>query len=367
MASLTCERLSKSYGAFRAVKELQLDIPDGEFLVIVGPSGCGKSTALRCIAGLETVTSGRLLIGEDDVTTTAPRNRDIAMVFQSYALYPHMDVRQNLAFGLRHQGVPKNQIDAKITEVARILELGSMLDRRPRELSGGQRQRVALGRAIVRQPRVFLMDEPLSNLDAKLRVQTRAELVALQNELGTTTIYVTHDQVEAMTMGHRIAILDAGKLQQLGTPQEIYDKPANRFVATFIGSPATNVLRVRAERSNGRMVARQPGIELDFGASPPPWLAEGGDRDYDIGIRPEQLFVGGEAGEPLTGDIRVSLVEPLGPEKLVHFVTQGGQTLVTKVPTATPIAAGDRPNLRFDPAAVHAFDPNTGANLSLRH
>lgn len=363
MATLTCEKLTKAFGAFVAVKELSLDISDGEFLVIVGPSGCGKSTALRCIAGLEEITSGRLLIGDDDVTRVPPMGRDIAMVFQSYALYPHMDVRANLAFGLRHQKVPKPVIEKKIEEVARSLELTSMLDRRPRELSGGQRQRVALGRAIVREPRIFLMDEPLSNLDAKLRVHTRAELVSLQKSLGTTTVYVTHDQVEAMTMGHRIAIMDSGKLQQLATPQEIYDRPANRFVATFIGNPAMNILRVRLDGDGDRITGRGSHLELGFAGSRTSSLAEHVGTEIDLGIRPEHVFLGGDRGEPIGGELVVSMVEMLGPEKLVHLTAADGTTVTTKVPTSTPVAVGEAALVHVDTNAAHMFDADSGIAL----
>src|SRR5438105_12460569 len=242
MASVTYERVTKSFGDTTAVNELMLEIADGEFMVLVGPSGCGKSTALRMLAGLEKVTEGRILIGDRVVNNIAPQHRDIAMVFQSYALYPHMTVYDNLAFGLRNQKIPKHDIDRRVRRAAEILDLDPLIKRKPKQLSGGQRQRVALGRAIVREPQAFLMDEPLSNLDATLRVQTRAETLKLQKRLVTTTIYVTHDQVEAMTMGDRIAVMSKGVLQQIGTPEELYTRPANTFVAKFIGSPSMNLL-----------------------------------------------------------------------------------------------------------------------------
>src|ERR671923_2166653 len=242
MAGVTYEHVTKKFGDPTAVNDLLLEIADGEFMVLVGPSGCGKSTALRMLAGLEKVSDGRILIGERVVNNVAPQSRDIAMVFQSYALYPHMTVYDNLAFGLRNQKVPKKDIDRRVRRAAEILDLDPLIKRKPKQLSGGQRQRVALGRAIVREPAAFLMDEPLSNLDAKLRVQTRAEILKLQQELETTTIYVTHDQVEAMTMGDRIAVMNLGVLQQVGTPEELYENPTNVFVAGFIGSPAMNLI-----------------------------------------------------------------------------------------------------------------------------
>src|SRR6187399_2260477 len=249
MATVTFENVNKVFGDFHAVKDLNLEIGDAEFMVLVGPSGCGKTTSLRMIAGLEEISSGTLRIGDRVVNDIAPKDRDIAMVFQSYALYPHMSVRDNLAFGLKLRKVPKAEIERRVNEAAETIQLQKLLDRKPKELSGGQRQRVALGRAIVREPAVFLMDEPLSNLDAKLRVQTRAEIARLHQRLGTTMVYVTHDQVEAMTMGQRIAVMSEGLLQQVGTPQDLYDNPKNRFVAGFIGSPAMNFVEVPADKS----------------------------------------------------------------------------------------------------------------------
>src|SRR6187455_2262420 len=254
MATVTFDHVYKRYGDVTAVSDLNLEIGDGEFMVLVGPSGCGKTTSLRMIAGLEEISDGQLRIGDRVVNDVAPKDRDIAMVFQSYALYPHMSVRDNLAFGLKLRKVPKSDIDKRISEAAGILQLEKLLDRKPKELSGGQRQRVALGRAIVREPAVFLMDEPLSNLDAKLRVQTRAEIARLHQRLGTTTVYVTHDQVEAMTMGTRIAVMHKGRLQQVGTPKELYEHPGNRFVAGFIGSPAMNFATVKATEGEDLML-----------------------------------------------------------------------------------------------------------------
>src|SRR4051794_8845230 len=269
-----------------SVNNLNLDIQDGEFLVLVGPSGCGKSTALRMLAGLEDVTGGRLLIGDRVVNKVAPGARDVAMVFQSYALYPHFTVYDNLAFGLRNKGFPKRQIDERVRRAAEILDLAQLLKRKPKQLSGGQRQRVALGRAIVREPAAFLMDEPLSNLDAQLRVATRAEILKLQSDLGTTTIYVTHDQVEAMTMGDRIAVLNHGVLQQIGTPPELYTDPANLFVAGFIGSPAMNLVPVVAEHADGNAVLRNDEFTVEV---PERLLSSvaNGRRDLVAGFRPE--------------------------------------------------------------------------------
>src|SRR5690349_2843680 len=262
MATVTFDHVYKRYGDVTAVSDLNLEIGDGEFMVLVGPSGCGKTTSLRMIAGLEEISDGELRIGDRVVNDVAPKDRDIAMVFQSYALYPHMSVRDNLAFGLKLRKVPKADIEKRISEAAGILELSPLLDRKPKQLSGGQRQRVALGRAIVREPKVFLMDEPLSNLDAKLRVQTRAEIARLHQRLRTTFVYVTHDQVEAMTMGSRIAVMNFGILQQVGTPQQLYDSPANRFVAGFIGSPAMNFLEMKVDGSGDGAALSFDGLRL---------------------------------------------------------------------------------------------------------
>ena len=262
MANVTFDHVWKRYGDVVAVKDLSLDIQDEEFLVLVGPSGCGKTTALRMIAGLEEISDGTLQIGNRVVNDLAPKDRDVAMVFQSYALYPHMSVRDNLAFGLKLRKVPKADIERRVNEAARMIELTTLLDRKPKQLSGGQRQRVALGRAIVREPAVFLMDEPLSNLDAKLRVQTRAEIARLHQRLRTTIVYVTHDQVEAMTMGDRIAVMNTGVLQQVGPPQELYEHPINKFVAGFIGSPSMNFMNLTVERTDGTLTLKDPHVTL---------------------------------------------------------------------------------------------------------
>jgi ABC-type sugar transport system ATPase subunit len=293
MASVTFDHVTKRFDSTVAVDDFSIDVGDGEFLVLVGPSGCGKSTALRMLAGLEEVSAGQIIIGDRVVNKVAPGARDVAMVFQSYALYPHMTVYDNLAFGLRNKGVPKAEIDRRVRRAADILDLGQMLKRKPKQLSGGQRQRVALGRAIVREPVAFLMDEPLSNLDAQLRVATRAEILKLQSDLGTTTIYVTHDQVEAMTMGDRIAVMSRGVLQQAGTPAELYTNPANVFVAGFIGSPAMNLV-------------------------PAPVVEAGGDSQI-VGFRPEHVHLGNGRVDAVHFQARVEVVEYLGDEQLVHL------------------------------------------------
>jgi ABC-type sugar transport system ATPase subunit len=311
MATVTFDHVTKRYDGTVAVNDLSLGVQDGEFLVLVGPSGCGKTTALRMVAGLEPITDGRLLIGERVVNNVAPVQRDIAMVFQSYALYPHFTVYNNLAFGLRNKKVPRKEIDERVKQAADILDLGPLLKRKPKQLSGGQRQRVALGRAIVREPSAFLMDEPLSNLDAKLRVQTRGEILKLQDRLDVTTIYVTHDQVEAMTMGDRIAVMNLGVLQQVGTPEELYENPSNMFVAGFIGSPAMNLV---------------PASLLSAG---------GGDRI--VGFRPEHVDVGGN-GDGLRVSATVDVVEYLGDEQIVHMRVKD-TPIVAKLPVEERLAA----------------------------
>ncbi len=329
MAPITFEHVTKRFEETTAVEDLSIAVSDGEFLVLVGPSGCGKTTALRKLAGLEQITGGRILIGERVVNNLAPGARDVAMVFQSYALYPHMTVHQNLAFSLRNKGVPKAQVDERVKRTAEILELGELLRRKPKQLSGGQRQRVALGRAIVREPAAFLMDEPLSNLDAALRVQTRAEILKLQKRLGTTTIYVTHDQVEAMTMGDRIAVMSKGVLQQIGTPEELYTRPANLFVATFIGSPAMNVVPAGA-------------------------LAVGGTGQL-AGFRPEHVRLGSDGGSSARYDGTVEVVEYLGDEQLAH-VRLDGTEVVVKLPVEPRLQAGSRETFSVPLQKVILFD-----------
>jgi multiple sugar transport system ATP-binding protein len=333
MASVTYEHVTKRFGDTAAVNDLMLEIADGEFMVLVGPSGCGKSTALRMLAGLERVSDGRILIGDRVVNNVAPQSRDIAMVFQSYALYPHMTVYDNLAFGLRNQKVPKKEIDRRVRQAVEILDLGPLIKRKPKQLSGGQRQRVALGRAIVREPAAFLMDEPLSNLDAKLRVQTRAEILKLQESLGTTTIYVTHDQVEAMTMGDRIAVMNLGLLQQVGSPEDLYRNPRNVFVAGFIGSPAMNLV---------------PASVVD---------GIGGD-DRVVGFRPEHIEVGNGRPDVVSFDARVEVVEYLGDEQLVHL-TRKDTPLQAKLPVEENVSGGQELTFTVPRDKLLLFDAQT--------
>ncbi|MGY2077455.1 ABC transporter ATP-binding protein [Blastococcus sp. SYSU DS0828] len=356
MASVTYEHTSCVYGGAErpAVDGLELQIEDGEFLVLVGPSGCGKSTSLRMLAGLEDVTDGRILIGDRDVTDVPPKDRDIAMVFQNYALYPHMTVADNMGFALKMAGQGKAEIAERVREAAKLLDLEPYLDRRPKALSGGQRQRVAMGRAIVRQPQVFLMDEPLSNLDAKLRVQTRTQIAALQRRLGITTVYVTHDQTEAMTMGDRVAVLKDGLLMQVGRPRDLYDRPANVFVAGFIGSPAMNLFTL-------------PVVDggVPFGDEVHPVGREvlGGTSDavVTLGVRPEDLEV---ARSGLA--VEVDVVEELGADAYVYGRTTAGdeeQLLCARVDGRTPPRKGELLHVRPRPGHVHLFDRSTGARL----
>ena len=386
MADIVLDRVTKSYpDGTTAVKDLSLVIADGEFIILVGPSGCGKSTTLNMIAGLEEITSGELRIGGHRVNDKAPKDRDIAMVFQSYALYPHMTVRQNIAFPLTLAKMKKAEISQKVEETAKILDLTELLDRRPASLSGGQRQRVAMGRAIVRNPRAFLMDEPLSNLDAKLRVQMRGEIARLQRRLRTTTVYVTHDQTEAMTLGDRVVVMLAGVAQQIGTPQELYDRPVNLFVAGFIGSPAMNFFPAQLT---------DVGVGLPFGqitltqqvhdvvtAHPAPMNAI-------VGIRPEHLEDANlidtyQRLRALVFEVGVELVESLGAEKIVHFTVEGASAhsaeltelaadspigeneFVARLPAESAATAGQRIELALDTTKLAIFDADTGANLTI--
>jgi multiple sugar transport system ATP-binding protein len=330
MAGITFDDVTKTYGdGHRAVSDLNLEVHDGEFVVLVGPSGCGKTTALRMIAGLEEISRGEIRIGDRVVNNLPPGDRDIAMVFQNYALYPHMTVAENIGFALRMRKVPKADARKRIAETARIIGLVDHLDRKPGQLSGGQRQRVAMGRAIVREPQVFLMDEPLSNLDAKLRVQMRAEISRIQRQLSVTTVYVTHDQIEAMTMGDRVAVMRKGLLQQFDAPQVLYERPANLFVASFIGSPAMNVLEGTLERDGDRLICRVGTAAFSIAARP--GLAEHIGKPLAVGIRPEALDQPGrrEGGGLLRG--RVQAVEALGPEQLVHVELDAKPVLVEHV------------------------------------
>jgi len=355
MATVTFDHLYKKYGEeVVAVNDLNLEIGDGEFICLVGPSGCGKTTALRCVAGLEEITDGRLLIGDRVVNEVAPKDRDIAMVFQSYALYPHMSVYDNLAFGLKLRKTPKADIERRVKDAAEILGLEKFLDRKPKALSGGQRQRVALGRAIVREPSVFLMDEPLSNLDAKLRVQTRAEIARLHQRLGTTTVYVTHDQIEAMTMADKIVVMRDGRVEQVGAPLELFDRPANLFVASFIGSPAMNVIEGSVAEDGASFLAND-GTTLALGTVPQ--AARG--RKVVLGVRPEHLRLNG----PGAAAAEVVVTEPTGSETYVVATLAGGDvTFVLK--ERTSLVAGQRIMLSVAEAPTHVFDPQTSLRIS---
>jgi len=361
MATVTFENVSKRYGDVVAVDDFNLDIRDAEFMVLVGPSGCGKTTSLRMIAGLEEITDGTVRIGEKIVNDIPPKDRDIAMVFQSYALYPHMSIRDNLAFGLKLRHVPKVQIDARVKEAAAILDLTRYLDRKPRELSGGQRQRVALGRAIVREPAVFLMDEPLSNLDAKLRVETRANILRLHQRLNTTFVYVTHDQIEAMTMGTRIAVMNEGRLQQVGTPQELYDRPINRFVAGFIGSPSMNFATVEVTGTSDKPEIVGPSITLPM---PPQFRESVGavGRQLIVGFRPEHLILGPISGGSATVNAKAEVVEYLGNEELIH-ASGAGRDIVAVVDSSYRVRPGDMLELRVPLDRIQLFDPETNFSL----
>jgi multiple sugar transport system ATP-binding protein len=379
MAEISLRKINKVYGdKFHAIKDLSFDIKDGEFMVFVGPSGCGKSTALRMIAGLETITSGDLLIGDKVVNDVDPKDRDIAMVFQSYALYPHKTVRENMAFPLQMAKLDKAEINRRVTEAARILELTPHLDRKPGKLSGGQRQRVAMGRAIVRKPAAFLMDEPLSNLDAKLRVQMRAEIAGLQRKLGVTTVYVTHDQVEAMTMGDRVAVLKAGVLQQVDTPQNLYARPVNVFVGAFIGSPSMNLYRATLDGSSLHLGSHCIPLPEAVWVTRP-GLASSSNRDVIVGIRPEDMEDALVSPGPAQITVPVILVESLGAEAMVHFAidapwVDGGdpdavvaigetKAAVARFSPKSNVRIGDKAQVTIDAAQLHFFDPENRASL----
>jgi sn-glycerol 3-phosphate transport system ATP-binding protein len=352
MATLELRDVKKSFGKQQVVHGISISIDKGEFVVIVGPSGCGKSTLLRMVAGLEEISSGEVAIAGRVVNDLEPKDRDIAMVFQNYALYPHMNVFDNMAYGLRMRGMPRAEIEARVRDAARILELEPLLERKPRQLSGGQRQRVAMGRAIVRHPQVFLFDEPLSNLDAKLRVQMRFELQKLHRRLGVTSLYVTHDQVEAMTLGQRIIVMNAGRAEQVGTPAEIYARPATTFVAGFIGSPPMNLLPAT-------VAADGAALQLDGAriALPQPMPALAG-RELVFGVRPEHLRLGGSEFE-----IEVEMVESLGADHLVHG-RLGREQIIVRAGSAANPAPGSRVPVGFDAGAVHWFDRTTSQRLS---
>ncbi len=357
MSSVSFRKLEKSYGALRIVKGIDLEIADREFVVLVGPSGCGKSTTLRMLAGLESISDGEIRIGDRVVNRLPPRERDIAMVFQDYALYPHKTVYENMAFSLKVRGVPADEIKVRITQAAEMLGIGQLLDRKPSQLSGGQRQRVAMGRAIVRRPQVFLFDEPLSNLDAKLRGQVRTEIKRLHQAIGTTIIYVTHDQVEAMTLADRIVILKGGEIEQVGTPDEVYNAPASVFVGGFIGSPAMNFAKGAI---HGGQVMFESGAHIPLngrGAGKAGGL-EG--REVVVGIRPEHFLPPGQ-GHAVAG--RVQVVEPLGSDTLIHFAL-GPSTLTARVAPEMRPVPGETMSIGIDPARVHLFDAATERALA---
>jgi multiple sugar transport system ATP-binding protein len=388
MSQIVLDKVTKRYAdGFEAVKDMDLEVNDGEFMILVGPSGCGKSTALRMIAGLEDISGGELRIGDQVVNQLAPKDRDIAMVFQNYALYPHMTVRENMAFPLKLAGVERSEIDRKVNDAASILDLDQHLDRRPANLSGGQRQRVAMGRAIVRDPKAFLMDEPLSNLDAKLRVQMRTEVARIQNDLGTTTVYVTHDQTEAMTLGDRVAVMRAGVLQQVGSPAELYSDPVNLFVAGFIGSPAMNFMPAQLDGDRAKLPIGEVQV-------PPERRGAGGNgagRQVIAGIRPESFedaaLVGDARSRGTTFRAKIDLVESMGSELYAYFNTEGGiesdelaelaadtgmeetassseHTVVARLDAASRVARGEEAELWVDSSKLYLFDPSSGRSLA---
>ena len=367
MASVTYEHVTKRFGDVVAIDDLDIQVEDQAFLVLVGPSGCGKTTALRLLAGLEEITDGKILIGDRIVNDVAPKDRDIAMVFQSYALYPHMSVFDNMAFGLRLRNVPKDQIKKRVQAAAEILGIESLLDRKPRQLSGGQRQRVALGRAIVREPKVFLLDEPLSNLDAKLRVQTRAEISKLHQRLATTFIYVTHDQTEAMTMANRIAVIKGGRLQQLDSPQSLYDRPINVFVAGFIGSPAMNFFNATLDRSDGTIVANAGAFQVQLPSARREVYGRHVGKRVILGIRPEDIhdpaFVPAQIAGAQVG-ANVEVTELMGNEVFVHLKS-GEAMYVARVDTRTNFRMGADVQVAFNTENVHLFDVE-GDQLAIR-
>ena len=364
MASLSLQHINKTYpNGFEAVKDFNLEIEDKEFIIFVGPSGCGKSTTLRMVAGLEEITSGTLKIGDKVMNDVEPKDRDIAMVFQNYALYPHMTVYDNMAFGLKLRKVPKDQIDKAVREAARILDLEKLLDRKPKALSGGQRQRVAMGRAIVRNPKVFLMDEPLSNLDAKLRVQMRIEISKIHQRLGATIIYVTHDQTEAMTLGTRIVVMKDGVVQQVDTPQHLYEQPGNLFVAGFMGSPQMNFLDAQIAEKGGDLIAKVGEYDIVIPAAKAKVLKDGGyvGKTVVLGIRPEdihdsQMFIEASPSVPMTSTVKV--YELLGAEVFLYFDVNGTQVRA-RVDPRTNSKTGDTIKFAFDMEKSHFFDKET--------
>jgi multiple sugar transport system ATP-binding protein len=363
MSQVVIRNANKMYGDVHAVKDVNIQVRDKEFMVFVGPSGCGKTTTLRMVAGLEAITSGDILIGDRVVNELPPMDRDIAMVFQNYALYPHMSVYDNMAFGLKMRKFDKAEIEKRVKRASEILAISELLNRKPRQLSGGQRQRVALGRAIVRDPKVFLFDEPLSNLDAKLRVQMRVELKKLHERLGTTAIYVTHDQVEAMTLGDRVVVMKDGWVQQIGEPLDLYNNPANKFVAGFIGSPAMNFANVTLTSANGAVYAENKGLRIKLPDEVAQRLNGHNNRDVVLGIRPEDLTVAGPSDSPdLTFDAAVEVVEQLGSEIILDTRVGDGMMVATVEPT-TKVKLHDTLRLVMRPSRLHVFDAKTEAAI----
>ncbi|KPX74802.1 MULTISPECIES: ABC transporter ATP-binding protein [Pseudomonas syringae group] len=367
MATLELRNVNKTYGSNLpdTLKNIELSIKDGEFLILVGPSGCGKSTLMNCIAGLESISGGAILIDGEDVSGTSPKDRDIAMVFQSYALYPTMTVRENISFGLKIRKMPQAAIDEEVARVAKLLQIEHLLNRKPGQMSGGQQQRVAMGRALARRPKIYLFDEPLSNLDAKLRVEMRTEMKLMHQRLKTTTVYVTHDQIEAMTLGDKVAVMKDGIVQQFGTPKQIYNDPANLFVASFIGSPPMNFIPLRLQRKDGQLFALldsgQARCELPVG------VADAGleDREIILGIRPEQIMLaaGDQAGLP-TIRAEVQVTEPTGPDTLVFVTLNQSKVCCRLAPDVAP-QVGESLTLQFDPSKVLIFDAKSGERLGV--
>ncbi|AWM61470.1 sn-glycerol-3-phosphate ABC transporter ATP-binding protein UgpC [Stutzerimonas stutzeri] len=367
MASLELRNVQKSYGnsQIATLKDIALKIDAGEFLILVGPSGCGKSTLMNCIAGLENITGGEILVDGEDISQASPKDRDIAMVFQSYALYPTMTVRGNIAFGLKMRKVPAAKIEEEVARVAKLLQIEPLLERKPSQLSGGQQQRVAMGRALARRPKIYLFDEPLSNLDAKLRVEMRTEIKLMHQRLKTTTVYVTHDQIEAMTLGDKVAVMKDGVIQQFGTPHEIYNNPANLFVASFIGSPPMNFVPLRIRQRDGRWVgvlnSEQGSCEL-----PLPITSDDGlrDRELILGIRPEQIGLAPAGSADFSLAVDIEVVEPTGPDTLVVFTLNQVKACCRLAPDQAP-RVGETLNLQFDPRRALLFDAQTGERLGV--
>lgn len=365
MAQVTLEHVSKQFGDVIAVNDVNLEARDKEFLVLVGPSGCGKTTTLRMVAGLDDISSGSIAIGERVVNNLSPKDRDIAMVFQSYALYPHMNVYNNMAFGLKLRKTPKKDIERRVNDAARSLGIEPLLKRKPKELSGGQRQRVALGRAIVREPAVFLMDEPLSNLDAMLRVQTRKEIITLHHRLETTVVYVTHDQTEAMTMGTRIAVMNAGRVQQVDAPQTLYDFPNNVFVATFIGSPQMNMIEGQLVRENGNMIFQSENIKLTLPAEASQTIVDANAGKIILGIRPEHMEpIGPNSDQPNCVDATVEVVEHMGAELYVYLQAGRQNNLTARFGAEHSFHPGNNIQVQIDASHIHIFDAASGDAIS---